>query len=106
MTKCNDIDFATIEGPVYTGRDRGERLRQHFKLDEIDLAQEAVRVVIPADTYSISSSFFLGMFGPSVVNAGSREAFYGRYSFETDDFLKEVIDGHIQRALQERNLFS
>ena len=100
------IDFSTIEGPVYTGRDRGERLRSTYDLDKVDSAQSKVRVLIPDDTYSISSSFFLGMFGPSVVHFGSRDAFYGHYEFVADDFLKQIVDGHVLRALQERNLFS
>lgn len=100
------IDFAKIEGPVYTGRDRGERLRKEFHLDEADKDQAEIDVVIPDETYSISSSFFLGMFGRSITSAGNKEKFLQRYHFRTSKFLQGIIDGHIARALQERNLFS
>lgn len=99
------IDFRTIEGPVYTGRSRGEALRQELALGNADVRNEMVEVTIPEDTYTISSSFFLGLFGPSIVNAGSKEAFYARYHFAAPDFLREVIDGYVSRALQSRNLF-
>jgi hypothetical protein len=99
------IDFRTIEGPVYTGRSRGEALRRELRLDEADAKEEVVEIDIPEDTYTISSSFFLGLFGPSVVKAGSKEAFYSYYHFRSPEFLKEVMDGYVSRALQSRNLF-
>lgn len=100
------IDFKTIEGPVYTGRSRGEHLRSELQLDKIDAAGDVVEVDIPEGTYTISSSFFLGLFGPSVVNAGSKDAFYSRYHFKSPTFLKDVMDGYVARALQSRNLFN
>jgi hypothetical protein len=101
----NTIDFRQFEGRVYTGRDRGERLRDECHLDEIDEKGESVNVEIPEGTYTISSSFFLGLFGPSVVRAGSKDAFYKRYRFRSPDFLRDVMDGYVSRALQKRNLF-
>lgn len=100
------IDFETIAGPVFTGRNRGERLRQDLQLDSVDAAGTSVDVRIPEGTYAISSSFFLGLFGPSVVKAGSKKAFYERYRFKSPVFLGEVLDGYVSRALQARNLFS
>ena len=100
------IDFATIEGPVYTGRSRGERLREQLDLDALDKSAFVIKVKIPEATYSISSSFFLGLFGPSIIKYGSKDDFIKKYSFETSEFLISVIEKHIARALQERNLFS
>jgi hypothetical protein len=105
MSNDQTIDFAKIEGPVYTGRSRGEALRKLLGIDNWNNEDLRVKVLIPEETYSISSSFFLGLFGPSVVKAGSAESFYEQYSFEASDFLKTIIDGHVLRALQERNLF-
>jgi hypothetical protein len=100
------IDFAQIEGPVYTGRDRGELLRTNLQLDQYDAVQDDVVVRIPDETYSISSSFFLGLFGPSVVRYGSREAFYNKYKFTATEFIRGILDGHVARALQDKNLFA
>ncbi len=100
------IDLANVEGRVYTGRDRGQRLRGELGLDEADVAADTVLVIIPDDTYTISSSFFLGLFGPSVVKAGSKDEFFRRFEFRLPAFLKEVVDGYVMRALQSRNLFA
>lgn len=100
------IDFTKIQGPVYSGRDRGERLRVELDLDGLDASSEPVKVEIPEGTYTISSSFFLGLFGPSVAKAGSKDAFYSHYQFTTPSFLKDVLDGYVSRALQRRSLFS
>jgi hypothetical protein len=106
MSETHRIDFKDFEGLVYTGRDRGERLRTQFKLDSLDTQEGVVEVVIPEEAYTISSSFFLGMFGPSVLRAGSKDRFYSQYKFKSPDFLHEVLDGYVARALQKRNLFS
>ena len=100
------IDFKDIEGPVYTGRSRGEQLREVLHLDEADRDGRTVKVTIPAGTFTISSSFFLGLFGPSVMRAGSTKAFFDRYQIESPDYLKEAMDSYVQRALQPRNLCS
>lgn len=105
-TATSRIDFNQIQGPVYSGRDRGERLRAELDLDGLDLAVAPVTVEIPEGTYTISSSFFLGLFGPSVAKAGSKDAFYSHYRFITPSFLKDVLDGYVTRALQRRNLFT
>jgi hypothetical protein len=60
---------------------------------------------LPKEAYTISSSFFLGLFGQSVVRAGSRDAFLKRFEFDAPDFMRGVIDSYIGRALQQRNLF-
>ncbi len=99
------IDFRDITGPVYTGRSRGESLRKEFNLDGIDSTDTIVDIEIPESTYTISSSFFLGLFGPSVIKAGSKDKFFSRYHFSSAPFLKEVIDSYVLRALQSRNLF-
>lgn len=104
--KAVTIDFGKIEGPVYTGRDRGERLREALHLDDLDVSGDQIEVLVPDSTYTISSSFFLGLFGPSVVKLGSKEAFYSHYRFRLPSFLKQVIDSYVSRALQTRNLFA
>lgn len=100
------IDFSTVQGPVYTGRDRGERLRVELDLDKLDQVAEPIDVRIPESTYTMSSSFFLGMFGPSIIKLGSKDAFYEHYKFHLPGYLKEAVDSYVARALQTRNLFN
>jgi hypothetical protein len=90
---------------VYTGRDRGARLRAELGLDAVDTSDETVEVSIPENTYTVTSSFFLGLFGPSVVKAGSKDRFFSKYHFRAPAFLRPDVDGYVARALQTRNLF-
>lgn len=99
------IDFSKYPGPVYTGRSRGEALRGEQKLDEIDKCDRLVIVEIPRSTYSLTSSFFLGMFGPSVVCAGSQKAFFEKFEFKAAPELLEAFKDYVARALQEKKLF-
>ena len=106
MTNSVVIDFSRIEGPVYTGRPRGEGLRKKYGLDEIDTSPTSVDVLIPESTYSLSSSFFLGMFGESVVRAGTRDRFFQKYHFSASPIVSTVIESCVSRALQEKGLFA
>jgi len=98
------IDFAKLGGPVYIGRPKGEAAREKLNVDCFDKDDNVViDVVIPDNTYSINSSFFLGLFGDSIRAAGSREAFLKKYNFKTSpEFMKSVESG-IQRALHEQS---
>ena len=98
------IDFANLAGPIYTGRPKGELARQHFRLDELDAQLDAVIVKIPESTYSITNSFFLGMFGPSINRFGTREGFLNHYQFDTSPMLQKRLDSHIERGLQPRGV--
>ncbi|AWH48097.1 hypothetical protein C1925_02425 [Stenotrophomonas sp. SAU14A_NAIMI4_5] len=67
----------------------------------MDKSQAPVQIKIPEDTYSLNSSFFLGLFGPSVVNFRSRDAFLKKYVFEAPAVILEEIEKGIDRALAE-----
>jgi len=97
------IEFAKLGGPVYIGRPRGEAARKKLNLDDIDRdGSVTVEVIIPADTYSINSSYFLGLFGDSIRAAGSREAFLKKYIFKCEEVIRESsVESGIERALHE-----
>lgn len=94
------VDLTQVAGPVYSGRDRGVALRDRIKLDANEDSAEAVDVVIPEGTYTLSSSFFLGLFGPSVKKCGSVDQFERKFRFRAPEFLKPVLRGHASLALQ------
>ncbi|MEJ1162483.1 hypothetical protein V9K97_02220 [Variovorax sp. CCNWLW186] len=100
------IDLAKYNGPVYTGRERGKQLREKLALDKFDSEEADVTIVIPEGTYTVTSSFFLGLLGPSVIRCGSKGAFFHRFHFQAPDFLKPEVEGYVARALQQRNLFA
>jgi hypothetical protein len=64
--------------------------------------RDPVRVVIPEDTYAVNSSFFLGMFGPSLARLDSRERFFAHYRVEAPEHVIEAIKLVIDRALASR----
>jgi hypothetical protein len=100
------IDFRDIEGPIYSGRPRGESLRRKYELDAIDQSVETVAVNVPPTTYSVTSSFFLGLFGPSVLAAGSRDAFFRKFKFSASPVLMDAFTDYASRALQTKSLFT
>ncbi len=106
MSAAVNIDFSKFNGPVYAGRARGENARRQVKLDQIDDGSEVVEITVPDSTYTVTSSFFLGMFGPSVIRAGSRDAFVKRFHFKSPSFLKNDFEEYISYALETRKLFS
>ncbi|WP_447578276.1 hypothetical protein [Achromobacter kerstersii] len=104
--KVMKIDLANFEGPVYSGRERGETIRRQVRLDNADAdAGLLVDVVVPRDAYSVTSSFFLGLFGPSIVTAGSRERFYRKFRFAAQPTILKRMDSFVVRALQRKALF-
>lgn len=95
------IDFEKLGGPVYVGRDRGGNEREKYKLDELDDSNVIVDVMIPESTYTINSSFFLGLFGDSIVKAGSSEEFRKKYHIHATSLINRSIESYIERALHE-----
>jgi hypothetical protein len=98
------ISFGKLGGPVYVGRSNGERAREKLGIAELDIQHEPIDVEIPENTYSINSSYFLGMFGASVVALGSTEAFFKHYKFKGPRVLLDTIESHADRALREQGV--
>ena len=97
------IDFSTLGGPVFVGRAKGIFSRKQLSIDETDAAPGPVTIRIPADTYSVNSSFFLGMFGPSLDYFGSRESFMEHYRFEAPHHVMETLDSVMQTVLTNKD---
>lgn len=94
------IDFANLGMPVFTGRDRGQKARLDLGLDQL-APNELVKVVIPENTYAVTSSFFLGLFGPSVRSLGG-EGFQEKFKFEGPAFICDKVPDWIMRALRDK----
>ncbi|AQZ99606.1 hypothetical protein B5M06_16500 [Comamonas kerstersii] len=105
MDKIVNVNLSEFQGRILSGRERGTQARELMSIDKLDQGNDKVHVTFPTGLWSVSSSFFLGMFGPSIIAAGTKDAFKNRYSFETKDSIKKLIDGYIDFALQNRNIF-
>ena len=95
------IDFSEFGGPVHTGRRKGEMIRMELDLDSWDDASDTmVDVIIPEGTFTVTSGFFLGLFGKSVRQAGNREEFMRRYRFTAPETIMPLISAYADRALR------
>jgi len=65
---------------VLAGRDRGEEVRRTAQVAQLDHAEGVVEVRVPTDLFSVTSSFFLGLFGESIRVLGD-EGFRQHYRF-------------------------
>lgn len=95
------IDFSELGMPVFSGRARGEKARNRFDLDSTPDDQKFI-VLIPESVYTVTSSYFLGLFGPSVRKLGSRDAFLGHFEFRAPEHILNKLDDWITRALRDK----
>ena len=51
-------DYRTPKSKVFTGRDRGERVRLDSNIDLLADENEIIKIIIPDNLYSINPSFF------------------------------------------------
>ena len=95
-------EYRTPGVSVFSGRPRGVKVRQHVKLAELDKKESIhIRISAPEDVYTITSSFLLGMLGPSVRRFG-RDAFLNRFAF-VGPFNQKVIEDVIREALNRNS---
>ena len=89
--------YRTKGAKIFTGRDRGEYVRDQSKIDEIEINNEQIIVVIPDNLYSINPSFFEELFVNVVTKLG-KEEFYKKFTFRNDGKynyekpLREAVD--------------
>ena len=82
---------------VFTGRDRGQSVREKSKIDQLSEGQNPIEVVIPEDIYSINPSF-LEEFLVNVVQRLGKTAFFKKFkivnegAYKIDKDLDEAID--------------
>jgi hypothetical protein len=91
-------DHRTPGVRVFSGRERGKAVRGKADLDRLDARDDfVVDVIVPHDVVTISSSFFLGLFGASVRKLGEVR-FRERFRFLGLD-ISEVVSSGITEAL-------
>ena len=105
MKTINIQEFRRSGSKIFSGRDVGIEARKKAKLNEKDKDGEQYEIIIPSDTYSISGSFFGGMFSDSVITL-KEEAFRSKYIFrfstgELNDSLRGDIEEGIYDAVND-----
>lgn len=84
---------------VLSGRELGTDMRKYFELDKKDLNKEKYEVIFPKNIVSITTSFFLALFGKSVRHMETKDKFISKYNFDENKNLKSNIDDGISDAL-------
>ena len=105
MAKTFDLaDYRTYPGAkVFSGRPRGETVRQQMGLDRLDEQQEDVTIKIPEDTYSFNMSFFLGLCTESVRRRG-RDWFTAHYHFVGPEVHLEELPDYVEQAVKQSSV--
>lgn len=98
MDKIEILKYRGQGSTAFTGRLEGRMARADLKLDIKDSDENPYVVVIPKNTTSFNSSFFLGLFFDSIKRMGSIDKFYKKYSFEIEEQDAEW------KTILERNL--
>lgn len=102
--KINLQDKISAGSIILSGRDKGELLRSKLDLDKLEKETDVVTIVVPDSIVSFNSSYFLGLFTPSIIKYKSREEFLKKYTFECDEYILNDIEDGISEALKKNNL--
>ena len=89
------------EAEILAGNDRGQYFRTFFRLDECDKDSAEYAVLFPDRISAISLSFFLGMFGPSILSL-DRDGFSRKYEFECKPSICRTVERGIERAMKTK----
>lgn len=96
------ITIGKTKSKVFTGRDRGEEVRSSSNIDELYKQYGSVKVIIPADIFSITPSFLEEFFYNIVTNYGLDE-FRKNVTIEPNGYKIEIpLEEGIQRILQRK----
>ena len=88
---------------ILSGRDKGEALREKLSLDSLEDSEEMIEIVIPEAIVSFNSSYFLGLFTPSIKKYKTKEGFFEKYNFTCDKYIMQDINDGIDEALKKTN---
>jgi restriction endonuclease Mrr len=95
--------YRTKGAKIFTGRDRGEYVREKSNIDRIENENEEVIIVIPDNLYSINPSFFEELFVNVVTKLG-KENFYEKFNFKNDGTYnyEKPLKEAVARILREK----
>ncbi|MCK4258024.1 MAG: hypothetical protein KAX49_03550 [Halanaerobiales bacterium] len=91
------------EVKVLSGREIGKKHRDKFNLNRLDKNNDTINIIVPDDLYSINTSYFLGLFGPSIRNLGE-DQFRKKYIFQCDEVIRLNIEDGIELALKDSDV--
>jgi hypothetical protein len=90
---------------LMSGRPKGVAVRAEINLDKLDSQNDEVEIIVPDEVVSLNSSFFSGLFGPSIKKLG-KDAFKSKYKFCCLPQIRDDIEAGIAEALNQSNPLS
>jgi hypothetical protein len=73
-------DYRTFGARIYTGRDRGEEVREKSKINKLAEENSSIIIEIPEDIITINPSFLEELFKDVVLKFG-KVGFHERFKF-------------------------
>jgi hypothetical protein len=97
--------FRSGSARVFAGRPRGEEVRRSLQLALREVVDDAtIEIVVPVDTYSVTSSFILGLLGDGIREL-KEEKFRRVYKFVGRD-ISAVVDDAVDAVLHVSSPFA
>lgn len=107
MTATINLEELTGAGKVHnlSGRLRGQAAREKFQLDDLDKAEDEVEVIVPSYIYSVTPSFFQGLFGDSVrAFDNDVQRFRKHFRFTAPAIVMQQVERGLSAILTSRDL--
>lgn len=108
-TKTIDLEAHRTKGSkVFTGRERGQKIREESKIDSLVDENELVNIKIPSDVMSINPSF-LEEFLLNIVTKLGKHNFYKKVRFVTESTrydISEDLEEAVDRILRSNSALS
>lgn len=76
---------------TFSGRPEGKKVRQVLNIDKCDSDNEVYKVVVPEDTTTFNTSFFLGLFFESIEKLKNIDTFKKKYIIDFDNIEDEEV---------------
>ena len=90
---------------ILTGSLNGMKFRADLELDEKDNDPKIYEIVIPEIIFSMTATFFITCFGPSVRLLG-RHGFLKKYNFKSSKVIQVNVDYGIGRIETDQYIAS
>lgn len=107
MNKTIDLEkfrtqLGSVKSRVFTGRDRGEEVRDKSNIDQIFADYDNITIIIPKDVYSITPSFLEELF-VNIVNKYGKTALLEKIHWDNNGYdIFSQLDEAIERILQKK----
>ncbi|MBM6856618.1 STAS-like domain-containing protein [Caecibacteroides pullorum] len=107
MNKTIDLEnfrtqLGAVKSRVFTGRDRGEVVRDKSNIDKIFDTCDKITIIIPKDVYSITPSF-LEEFFVNIVKKYGKKTFLSKIQWVDNGYdISSQLDEAIERILRKK----